>query len=123
MSKIEVKAPRLNSNDDELLVLKIYVKKGDKVEKGSKLISVETSKTAIEIESEFEGIVLEVKIKEGQYVNVDDEVLSLEVDESQVQKKNIENKIIKNDQKNENRVSLKALKLIEEKKIDIKDLY
>ncbi len=122
MSKIEIKAPRLNSNDDELLVLKIYVQKGDKVEKGSKLVSVETSKTAIEIESEFEGIVLEVKIKEGQYVNVDDEVLSLEVDESLVQEKNIKKKIIKNDQKNENRISLKALKLIEEKNINIKDL-
>lgn len=122
MSKKEIKAPRLNSNDDELLVLKIYVQKGDKVEKGSKLLLVETSKTSIEIDSEFDGIVLEVKIKEGQYVNVDDVVLSLEVDESQVQEKKIKNKIIKNDQKNENKISLKALKLIEEKKINIKDL-
>ena len=95
MNKIEIKAPRLNSNDDELLILKIYVKKGDKVEKGSKLISVETSKTAVEIDSEFEEIVLEVKIKEGQYVNVDDEVLSLEVDEIQSQRKVLKTKISK----------------------------
>ena len=49
-------------------------------------------------------------------MNVDDEVLSLEVDETQAHKKNIENKNIKNDQKMKNRISLKALKLIEEKK-------
>ena len=100
MSKIDIKAPRLNSNDDELLILEIHVKKGDKVEKGSKLLSVETSKTAVDIDSEFEGIVLEIKIKEGQYVNVDDDVLSLEVDGTQTQKKNIDNNNVKNNQKN-----------------------
>tara|TARA_B100000965_G_C19502064_1_gene717909 strand:+ start:100 stop:1188 length:1089 start_codon:yes stop_codon:yes gene_type:complete len=122
MSKIDIKAPRLNSNDDELLILKIHVKKGDKIKIGSKLLSVETSKTAVDIDSEFEGIVLEVKIKEGQYVNVDEDVLSLEVDGTQVQKKSIDNNNVKNNQTNKNRISLKALKLIEERKINIKDL-
>ena len=122
MNIINIKAPRLNSNDDELLILEIYVKKGEKIAKGTKLLLVETSKTAVDIESEFEGTLVEIKVKKGNYVSVDHEILSLKVDDVQSAPKKTDNNNPQNQETKQSRISLKALKLIEEKKINIKDL-
>ena len=54
MSKIDIKAPRLNSNDDELLILEIHVKKGDKVITSggihAKVAEVKETTVTVEIE-------------------------------------------------------------------------
>jgi len=51
------KVPFLTSNEEELVVVKIHVKNGEYVKKKQILFDVETTKTSLEIESEFEGYI------------------------------------------------------------------
>ena len=51
------KVPFLTSNEDELTVNKIFVKNGQFVKKHQILFDVETTKTSIQIESEFQGYI------------------------------------------------------------------
>lgn len=65
-----VYVPRLNSNDDEMIVARIFVKPGDQVNKGDALLELETSKTVVEVESEEYGFVLAIYCKETDMVQV-----------------------------------------------------
>ena len=38
MNTIKIFAPRLNTNDDELIVLEIYIKKGNLLKKAKKFV-------------------------------------------------------------------------------------
>ena len=40
MEKINISVPRLNPNDDELLVVDILITKGQKVNKGQKIVHI-----------------------------------------------------------------------------------
>ena len=55
-------------------VWKIQVAKGDEVKVGQEVVILESMKMEIPIESEFEGVVEEIKVEEGSFIN-EEEVL------------------------------------------------
>ena len=68
---IELKIPRENANDDDVLINKVFFKNGDKVNKGDILFEFETSKATIEFEAPDIGILYDFTITEGAQVSVD----------------------------------------------------
>jgi len=61
--------PKENVNDEEVIIQSIHFKSKDKVKKGDHVIDLETSKTAIEIESPCDGF-LNIKVSEGDEISV-----------------------------------------------------
>ncbi|NRD78771.1 acetyl-CoA carboxylase biotin carboxyl carrier protein subunit [Bacillus sp. BRMEA1] len=59
-------------------VLNIFVTAGDQVSTGQEVLMLESMKMEIPIESGVEGVVLEVKVNIGDFVNEDDVLLILE---------------------------------------------
>jgi acetyl-CoA carboxylase biotin carboxyl carrier protein len=58
-------------------VWKIEVKKGDKVSIGQEVIILESMKMEIPITAEVDGIVEELKVEEGSFVNEEDVLILL----------------------------------------------
>lgn len=59
-------------------VWKVLVKPGDQVEDGQDVVILESMKMEIPIAADFCGMVKEVKINEGDFVNEDDVLIVLE---------------------------------------------
>lgn len=51
----EVLVPRINSNDDQVQIVRWHIKSGEYVSKGAVLVDVETSKTVVSVEADFAG--------------------------------------------------------------------
>ena len=120
MNIVKVKAPRLNANDDEILINDIFIKLGDKIKKGDIVFIVETSKTSIELQAEYDGKITKIEVKKNDYIKVDSVLYELQSTSPQ-------NILIKENDKKEKKfseknISLKALKIIEDNQINIKDL-
>ncbi|NLY71590.1 MAG: dihydrolipoyl dehydrogenase [Clostridiales bacterium] len=62
--------PKLGFNMDEGKLVKWYKNEGDKITKGEPLFSVETDKTAIDIEATRDGVLHKTLIEEGDAVQV-----------------------------------------------------
>ncbi|PIC62695.1 hypothetical protein CSV79_15725 [Sporosarcina sp. P13] len=58
-------------------VWKVLVSAGDKVEKGQEVTILESMKMEIPLEAEVEGVVSEVKVSEGDFVNEGDVIISI----------------------------------------------
>ena len=67
----EFKLPTLGETASSGLIAKILVKTGDKVEKDQPVLELETDKAVLEVPSTVEGVVGELKVKEGETVAVD----------------------------------------------------
>ncbi|MBK7105380.1 MAG: dihydrolipoyllysine-residue acetyltransferase [Ignavibacteriae bacterium] len=94
---IEFKLPELGENISSADITKVLVSVGDKVEKDQILFEIETDKATVEIPSEFNGIIKEVKVKSGDKAKVGEVVLIVETGESQQVEKPIkveESKIV-----------------------------
>ena len=63
-------APRINNNDDEVKVLGIDVRVGDRVSAGDIIGQVETDKAVLDVTSASDGYVLAVLAQAGQTVRV-----------------------------------------------------
>ncbi|MDB9859522.1 2-oxo acid dehydrogenase subunit E2 [Gammaproteobacteria bacterium] len=105
--------PKENVNDDEVIVQSINFKSKDKVKKGDHIIDLETSKTAIEIESPCDGF-LDIKVSEGDEISVGSvlfEVLE-SLDELKQNENNIttDNKSATNDGESKNYIFTKDAK-------------
>lgn len=59
-------------------VWKILVNVGDQVEIGQEVVILESMKMEIPIESEISGKVSEIKVKEGDFVNEGDVLITIE---------------------------------------------
>lgn len=59
-------------------VWKILVKPGDRVEDGQDVVILESMKMEIPIAADFGGIVKEVKVNEGDFVNEEDILIEFE---------------------------------------------
>ncbi len=59
-------------------VWKVLVGVGDKVEEGQNVVILESMKMEIHIEAEASGLVKELKVNEGDFVNEGDVLLVLE---------------------------------------------
>jgi pyruvate dehydrogenase E2 component (dihydrolipoamide acetyltransferase) len=80
---IEILVPRENVNDESVVILDINFESGSKINKGDIVISIETSKTNIDIDAPMEGILVH-QLKKGAEVNVGSLLFSIaNLEESQ----------------------------------------
>ena len=61
----------------EITVVDVYVKPGDKVEVEDPLVALESEKAVMDIPSPFAGTITEVKLQEGDTVGNDDLIVLL----------------------------------------------
>lgn len=62
--------PKLGQGDSEIEILEIKIKVGDSVKRGDPIVEVESEKASTVLESEIDGIVEEVLVKNGDIVKV-----------------------------------------------------
>ena len=68
MNKTNINVPRLNANDDDVEVIDIYINNGEQIKKGQKLFTFETSKTAIDFNSEYNGEINGISSKKFRHI-------------------------------------------------------
>lgn len=68
---IEVFVPRENVNDESVIILTVHVKSGTRVKSGDVVVSIETSKTNLDILAEQDGLIYH-ELNEGVEVEVGD---------------------------------------------------
>ena len=97
MKEIELKVPNLGEAEDTEII-EISVKKGDKLNKNDPIIVLESEKAAMEVPSDFDGIVKDIMVKEGDSVKEGVVFAVIEVEEmKEIQPK--EDKAIPSSQK------------------------
>ena len=64
----EARVPDIGGHDN-VPVIEVLIKPGDRVEKEQSLITLESDKATMEVPAPFAGIVKEVKVKLGQEVS------------------------------------------------------
>jgi 2-oxoglutarate dehydrogenase E2 component (dihydrolipoamide succinyltransferase) len=67
---VQIKVPPLGESVTEATIAKWFKQKGDSVKKNDILVELETDKVALEVSAETDGILAEVKVKEGETVAV-----------------------------------------------------
>jgi pyruvate dehydrogenase E2 component (dihydrolipoamide acetyltransferase) len=68
--------PDLGEGIHEGEILQVLVSQGDRVKEGDSILEVETDKAAVEIPSPFTGTVEEIRVKEGDTVEVGDVLMT-----------------------------------------------
>jgi pyruvate/2-oxoglutarate dehydrogenase complex dihydrolipoamide acyltransferase (E2) component len=66
----DILVPRLNANDDELLLVDVRVSNGVTVAEGDVLFVVESMKASSEILSPSAGVIVHVSVKKGEMASV-----------------------------------------------------
>lgn len=69
---VEVKIPLINPNEPEALVSAVHVKEGQQVSSGDLLCTLETTKSANDLESEADGFIAAVQFEPGQTARAGD---------------------------------------------------
>ena len=122
MNEVNITVPRLNPNDDELFVVDVLVSEGQKIKKGQKICIFETTKTAVDFESEFNGSIKKILIKKNKYYKVGDNSFIILTPEN-VLKIHEEKPIEQNSNiKNKQKISLKAEKILKDNNLNADDL-
>jgi len=88
---VEVKVPDIG-NFQDVDVIEVMVKAGDKVQKEDGLITLETDKAAMDVPSPFNGTVKKMQVKTGDKVSEGSLVLVLEAEEETAAPKKTEQK-------------------------------
>ena len=76
----EIKLPEIADNVTTATVLEVLVSKGDKVGADDVLAEMESDKASFELPSEVDGVVKEVKVKEGDEVKVGQVMFTIDTD-------------------------------------------
>jgi pyruvate dehydrogenase E2 component (dihydrolipoamide acetyltransferase) len=79
MALIKVKIPKMGMTTEEVDVVALHVKPGDRIAPGMPLAEVESEKTTMVIEAEVEGIVREIFVEAGAESAVGNVICSVEV--------------------------------------------
>ena len=85
MKEIELKIPNLGEAEDTEII-EVSVKKGDKLNKNDPIIVLESEKAAMEVPSDFDGKIKDIKVKEGDSVKEGTVFAIIEVEETETQK-------------------------------------
>lgn len=80
--KKEVKIPDIAENVETGIVAGILVSEGDKVSKDQPLVEIETDKATTDIPSDYDGIVDEIKVSQGDEVKVNEVIMIIDVQDS-----------------------------------------
>jgi 2-oxoglutarate dehydrogenase E2 component (dihydrolipoamide succinyltransferase) len=83
---INIKVPALGESVSEASIAKLHKKIGDFVKADELIIELETDKVTLEVNAPANGIISELKVKEGDSVKVGDLVAILQEGEGQVAK-------------------------------------
>lgn len=76
----EFKLPELGENIEQAQITKVLISAGDKVKKDQVVVEIETDKATVEVPIETEGVVKEVKLKEGDTAKVGQVILIMEAE-------------------------------------------
>jgi pyruvate dehydrogenase E2 component (dihydrolipoamide acetyltransferase) len=90
MSETEVKVPNIGDFKD-VEVIEVLVSEGQSIKKNDALITIESDKSSVEIPSNLEGKIKNLKIKVGDKVSEGDLILTLDSD-SEVKKEQVKEK-------------------------------
>ena len=82
MKEIELKVPNLGEAEDTEII-EISVKKGDKLNKNDPIIVLESEKAAMEVPSDYDGIIKDIRVKEGDNVKEGLVFAVIEVEETE----------------------------------------
>ena len=82
MKDIELKIPNLGEAEDTEII-EISVKKGDKLSKNDPIIVLESEKAAMEVPSDFDGKIKDIKVKEGDSVREGTVFAVIEVEDNE----------------------------------------
>ena len=82
MKEIELKIPNLGEAEDTEII-EISVKKGDKLSKNDPIIVLESEKAAMEVPSDFDGKIKDIKVKEGDSVREGTVFAVIEVEDNE----------------------------------------
>lgn len=77
---IEYTMPKLGHLMEEGLIVSWNKKVGERIEKGEVLLSVETDKTTLEVESNVSGVVAKLIAEEGDSIPVNEPIALIEED-------------------------------------------
>ena len=127
---VELIVPALGESISEATVSKWLKKVGESFEADEPLVEIETDKITVEVPAPSAGVISEIKVKEGNEVNIGG-VLAI-IRESNVSKsikkneikesKTVEEKPKHKDINIEHKLSPSIKKIVEEKKLDIKKI-
>ena len=90
MSETEIKVPNIGDFKD-VEVIEVLVTEGQSIKKNDALITIESDKSSVEIPSNLEGKIKNLKIKVGDKVSEGDLILTLDSD-SEVKKEQVKEK-------------------------------
>jgi 2-oxoglutarate dehydrogenase E2 component (dihydrolipoamide succinyltransferase) len=69
---IEIKVPQLGESVSEAAIAKLHKKAGDAVKADELIVELETDKVTLEVNAPKDGVISDVKVKEGDTVKVGD---------------------------------------------------
>jgi pyruvate dehydrogenase E2 component (dihydrolipoamide acetyltransferase) len=75
--KVEFRLPQLGEGIESATVTAVLVKPGDVVKVGQSVLSVETDKASMEVESDVEGVVAQLLIKPGGKLSIGSPIMTL----------------------------------------------
>ncbi|PRX40105.1 2-oxo acid dehydrogenase subunit E2 [Salegentibacter salegens] len=99
----EIKIPQISEGVDIAVISEILVSEGDKIEEDQSVISVETDKATAEVPATSGGTIKEIKVSEGDEVNVGDVIIILEDDDEDSEEKEEEKTTDKEGDASENK--------------------
>ena len=120
---IDLKIPNLGEAEDTEII-EVSVSKGEKIKKNDPLVVLESEKAAMEVPSDYDGVVIDILVKEGESVAEGKVFATLEVTdepvdnldsesekkEVKVQKADIKDEIVQSRRElNENSLNLKGI--------------
>mgnify|MGYP001414690294 FL=1 len=78
--KIDLKIPNLGEAEDTEII-EVSVSKGEKIKKNDPLVVLESEKAAMEVPADYDGLVIDIFVKEGESVAEGKVFATLEIDE------------------------------------------
>ena len=83
--KIDLKIPNLGEAEDTEII-EVSVSKGEKIKKNDPLVVLESEKAAMEVPADYDGVVIDILVKEGESVSEGKVFATLEIDEETSEK-------------------------------------
>ena len=81
--KIDLKIPNLGEAEDTEII-EVSVSKGEKIKKNDPLVVLESEKAAMEVPADYDGVVIDILVKEGESVTEGKVFATLEVTDEPV---------------------------------------
>ena len=83
--KVDLKIPNLGEAEDTEII-EVSVSKGEKIKKNDPLVVLESEKAAMEVPADYDGVVIDILVKEGESVSEGKVFATLEIDEETSEK-------------------------------------